>query len=75
LQGSTDTQIINDFEIPVGGDVIVEVDGKPVADFNDLLVDIAYQRPGQEVTLVLLREGRRRTLTVELAPRPKDFAH
>src|SRR5262245_29632549 len=52
------------------GDVIVSVDGNAVTDGNALRNRIASTRPGSTVVLGLLRDGREKTLTVELREVP-----
>ena len=57
-------------------DVIVEFNGQPVQDSNDLIAKVAGTNVGQTVTLTILRdiEGKleRRTVSATLAERP-DF--
>ncbi len=53
------------------GDVVVEVDGKPVADANAMRNQIAGTRPGESVPLVLRRNGRTETVTARLAERER----
>lgn len=48
------------------GDVIVELAGRPVRGADDLLLALDRHRPGQQVEVVVLREGEERTLLVEL---------
>jgi serine protease Do len=59
-------------------DVIVEFDGQPVQDAQDLIMKVAGTPVGQTVTLVFLREtdGKldRRTVSVTLAERPNPSA-
>jgi S1-C subfamily serine protease len=57
-------------EIPVDGDVIVAVDGRPIRQDVDLPDLIGQKGPGQKVRLELLRDKKRRTVEVTLAPRP-----
>jgi S1-C subfamily serine protease len=57
-------------DIPQGGDAIVAVDGKPIAQSSDLPNLISLKGPGDKVTLTILRGKVRRTVTVTLAPRP-----
>jgi S1-C subfamily serine protease len=40
------------------GDVIMKANGKPVADMNDLHLQIAGMPPGVTVMLTVLRDGR-----------------
>jgi serine protease Do len=53
------------------GDVVVELDGKAVANANELRNLVATVDPGREVAMKVLREGKPRTLRVELAERPR----
>ncbi|MCU0914927.1 MAG: Do family serine endopeptidase [Planctomycetes bacterium] len=53
-------------------DIIVEVEGEPVATAYDLMNRIAMRKPGSKVHLVILREGERRNLTLTLDTRPQD---
>jgi S1-C subfamily serine protease len=39
---------------------------------QDLASEIAQRRPGDAITLTLLRDGSTRDLTVELGERPQD---
>jgi S1-C subfamily serine protease len=57
-----------------GGDVIVEVDGEPVDDSEDVSGAVNAGRPGQELRVVVQRGGQRRTLTVELGTQPDRVA-
>ena len=49
------------------GDVIVAIDGKPVADSSELIVAIRSRRPGDEVSLTVRRGGEERTYDITLA--------
>ncbi len=54
-----------------GGDVIVSFDGTPVRTENDLAALVAEHRPGERITLTLLRGGGDpRDVTVTLGERP-----
>jgi S1-C subfamily serine protease len=69
LQGSSGTKQVEGLSTPVGGDVVVEVDGKSINFFSDLLVAIAFKHPGDSVELTILRDGVSQNIQVELAPR------
>jgi 2-alkenal reductase len=56
--------------MPVGGDVILEVDGEPIDDFTDLLTTVAFKQPGETVELTILRDGQQQQVTARLAERP-----
>jgi len=48
------------------GDIIVQYDGKSVSDMNRLRNRIAATKPGEEVEFEIVRDGKRRTKTVEI---------
>jgi 2-alkenal reductase len=73
LRGSTGVQRVDGFDVPVGGDVIVSVNGEMVEDFNDLLVTVAFRDPTEEVELVYIRDGQEMQTTIALAPRPTSM--
>jgi S1-C subfamily serine protease len=59
-------------DVVPGGDVITKIDGRTVDEETDLGIIIANKRPGETVTLEVLRDGDRRTLEVKLAERPEQ---
>jgi len=60
-------------EVQIGGDVIVAIDGEPVAEFDDLVTYLARNTSaGDTVGLTILRDGREETVRVTLAPRPVE---
>jgi serine protease Do len=56
------------------GDIILELDGTPLEDGRDLRFRVADMSPGTRVELVVLRDGSRHTLHVELGVLPADTA-
>ncbi len=72
LQGSDDQRTFQGAPVETGGDVIVAVDGQELQAESDLAELISRQRPGQTVTLVILRDGDREEVEVELEPRPES---
>jgi serine protease Do len=56
----------------VGGDVITRVQGTPVRDPEDLSERLQAFRPGQVVSIEVVRDGKRRTVRVRLGERPQD---
>jgi S1-C subfamily serine protease len=55
-----------------GGDVIVAVDGRRLRDEADIGRAIESKRPGETVTLEIVRDGRRRQVSVKLGNRPLE---
>ena len=54
--------------------MIVAVDGTALEHESDLAELISRQRPGETVTLEILRDGDRQEIEVELEPRPERVA-
>ncbi|MFH1370708.1 MAG: Do family serine endopeptidase [Planctomycetota bacterium] len=52
------------------GDVIVEFEGQPVGKASELQNKVAMKKPGTKVEIVVLRNGKRKTITAELDKRP-----
>jgi serine protease Do len=57
------------------GDIIVEVNGKPVADANELRMTISMMQPDATVKLNVVRNGDRRDLSVKLGQLPTPEQH
>ena len=70
LRAATGTEVVDGQERPTGGDVIVEFDGQQVTSATALQSAVDARRPGEAVSIVVLRDGGRRTLEVTLAVRP-----
>ena len=70
LRASTGTRLQDGQEIPTGGDVIVEFDGKAITSAAELQAAVDAHAPGDTARITVLRDGGRRTLEVTLATRP-----
>jgi putative serine protease PepD len=57
---------------PIGGDVIVAFQGKPVVDPKQFLLDIDKQKAGDHVKVTVLRDNQRRELDVVLQETPRN---
>jgi serine protease Do len=51
-------------------DVVVALDGEPVASSRELTRRVGLLTPGEEVTLTVLREGKERQVALKLGERP-----
>jgi S1-C subfamily serine protease len=71
LEQSDDEETFQGAPIKTGGDVIVAVDGQRLESESDLAELISRQRPGQTVTIEILRDGDSQEIEVELEPRPE----
>ena len=56
------------------GDRVVEADGRPVREPDDLSTVVNGHRAGDELRLTVERDGERRTLTVELGTQPDQVS-
>jgi S1-C subfamily serine protease len=70
LRGADHTTHFQASPVRVGGDVILAVNGKKVVGPSDLSNYIAQYRPGDKVTLQILRGGERQDVDVTLGTRP-----
>lgn len=57
---------------PVGGDVVVEVDGRPVTSAAQVAGVVAAHGPGDTVSLGVVRDGAKRTVAVTLGTAPAN---
>lgn len=69
LKGGADNKTIGETTIAVDGDIIVEIDGEPVDDAEDVISAVAAAQPGATLDVVYLREGQRLQAEVKLAER------
>ena len=56
------------------GDIILQINGKPVTDSNQLRMSVSMMQPGTELKLKTLRNGTERDATVKLAEMPAESA-
>ncbi|HDD61966.1 MAG TPA: PDZ domain-containing protein [Chloroflexi bacterium] len=70
LRGSYKSVEINGQKILVGGDVILQMNGNQVGNMKDLQAEINRHKPGDDVSLSVLREGESITVDVRLTARP-----
>jgi S1-C subfamily serine protease len=72
LQGTVDETVeVFGRDVPVGGDVIVAMDGTPIPTQQALSSFLALEtRPGDTIEVEIIRDGRRRTVEVTLGARP-----
>jgi S1-C subfamily serine protease len=53
------------------GDIIVEVDGEPLATMSQLVAEVRRRQPGEQVELTVHRDGETLTVEVVLGERPR----
>ena len=66
LHGGTQSYVIGNLELLVGGDLITGIDGKTVERQDALTVALARKRAGDTMTLTVYRNGKTRDIKVVL---------
>ncbi|MBC7224310.1 MAG: PDZ domain-containing protein, partial [Anaerolineae bacterium] len=71
LRGGNRTLRMGNILLPVGGDVIVKVDGQEMPDNRTLNIYLeTHKRVGDVAVLTIVRDGREMELKVTLGERP-----
>jgi S1-C subfamily serine protease len=70
IKGGSQQTVIQSQTYVTGGDVIEAIDGKAVSSAEDLAAVIMQHKPGDSVTVTVLRGGSTQHLKVALAQRP-----
>ena len=74
LEGGDEKLTFQAGEYKVGGDVILDVDSHPVIEPDDLARLVSTKRPGEKVTLTVLRDGKKEKIKVTLGKRPDSIS-
>ena len=71
LRGGTKYVYIAGEQIPIGGDIIIAINGKKVTGIDDLSSYLEeHTMPGQTVNLTIIRDNKKMIVQVELGARP-----
>jgi len=77
-KGAVVTRVLDDSAAAKAGvkadDIIVEVEGESITTANDLMNRVAMHKPGSKISIVVLREGKRKTITITLDKRPQEIS-
>ena len=66
------SEVVRGIRIPLGGDIIIAVNGTAVSDFGDLISKLtANYRVDDRITLTILRDGQQMDVEVTLGERPR----
>jgi len=73
VQTGQNQATVNGRQITTGGDVVIAADGQPVTGMDDV-IDYLFnnKRPGDKMTLTVLRDGQQKDIQVTLGERPKQ---
>jgi S1-C subfamily serine protease len=72
IRGGTQMVIVGRYRVPVGGDILVALDGDPLASGEDLARKIENKRAGDTVKVTLYRNGKKMDLNVRLEVAPSN---
>jgi S1-C subfamily serine protease len=70
LKAGDTTMNVDGGQLRVGGDVIVAIDGEQVSGMDDVIAAVNDKQPGDRIELEVFRDGKTRTVSLELADRP-----
>ncbi len=71
LRASDRLTVINGAEAPVGGDIIIAIDGTPIHGMDDVIAYvIEHTQPGDTVEFTVLRDGAEVSVTITMGKRP-----
>ncbi len=73
LRGGDISAQIDGQPVNLGGDLIVEIDGKKIVSSDAVAAAVTKKKPGETVNIVVIRSGKRKTITVKLGTRPNEF--
>lgn len=71
LRASDRLTVIDGTEFPIGGDVIIDIDGTPILSMDDLLAYVVENtRPGDTAIFTVLRDGETAEVSITMDARP-----
>jgi S1-C subfamily serine protease len=70
LKAGTTQVVLAGESYNLGGDIIVQADGTPIASLDRLRDVVASKKPGDKVRLVIYRAGKKTTVQVKLGRQP-----
>ncbi|HEX3608559.1 MAG TPA: trypsin-like peptidase domain-containing protein [Solirubrobacterales bacterium] len=72
LQGGSTEATIEGASFKLGGDIITEVNGKPIGSMEDVIEAVNAAKPGEKMELTILRHGETKKIEVTLGSRPNS---
>lgn len=71
IRGSSRQEIVGNYRVPAGGDVLLAIQGKEVNTVQEMASEIDRYKPGDKVTVTILRGNRKIDLPITLKEAPK----
>jgi S1-C subfamily serine protease len=72
LRGSTDEVRMGRRILPIGGDIILEFQGRQINSVQELANEIDRYKAGEKVTLTILRNNKKMDVPITLAEAPRE---
>jgi S1-C subfamily serine protease len=73
LRGAREVAIVGNYRVPVGGDLIVAIEGEPVESNDSLRKAMDRKRAGDPLRVTIFRNGRTQQVTVRLGEAPQTL--
>ncbi len=71
LRASDRLTVINGAELPVGGDIIVAMNGTPMTGMDDVVAyTVEHTQPGDTVEFTVMRDGKELQMAITMGARP-----
>ncbi len=70
LEGGTTSATVEGARLRLGGDLITEVDGKPISSMDEMVEAVNNAKSGDKLELTIVRGDETKTVTVTLGVRP-----
>ena len=72
LQPANQTTVVDGLELPIGGDIIVAINGEPIKGMDDVIAYvIEHTRPGDTVEFTVIRDGNEVMVSITMGGRPE----
>ena len=72
LRASDRMTVIDGAELPIGGDVIIAMNGTPMTGMDDVVAyTVEHTQPGDTVQFTIMRDGKEITLEITMGARPE----
>ena len=72
LRGARQSVVVGNYELGVGGDLIMAIDGKTVDKSDAISTTLAKKRAGDVIDLTIYRAGKQSSVKVKLGEAPDD---
>jgi S1-C subfamily serine protease len=71
IRGASQIALLYNQRILIGGDIITQINGKPVASMEEMRLAVEGKKPGETIQVTLYRRNARMQVTVDLVEAPR----